>query len=226
MLANGIRSLTGKKFFVFLSSSLRCLSISKSDLVESSRHLNEYLQTIEQLDRENPLIDGLSNSIGEVHHTFRSATVASSTKEIYQKNASSWNSRFLQFETERKNLTGQFRRENRREFLLLLLRYNRYLRLAFIYRLITFNIQPTIEEVATDILQLTEDRHLLKDKFVRTNGGETISILASVLDQWSWAENWRISSTVSPRITISIEWNQRCRAPTSSPLFPRLSSRS
>ena len=147
------------------SSRRRCLSISKSDLVEFSRHLNDYLNTIDQVDRNNSLIDSLSKSIGDVHQQYRSSTVATSTKEIYQNNASLWNPTFLRLETDRKNFTGDFRKDKPDELLLLLLRYNRYLRLAFIYRFITFNIVPAIEEVSTDILQLVEERNLLREKF-------------------------------------------------------------
>lgn len=173
MLSNRILGWISKKFVVV---SLRCLSISKSDLVESSRHLNEYFNTIDRLDRTNSLLESLSKSIGEVHRQYRSATVATSTKEIYQKNASLWNPTFLQLETDRKSFTGDFRKDNPEELLLLLLRYNRYLRLAFIYRFITFNIVPAIEEVSTDILQLVEKTNLLEEKFVGIGNRESSSL--------------------------------------------------
>ncbi len=137
----------------------RYLSINKSDLIESSQNIEKLLKFREE---NNSILKWFSLSINEIHREYPSIKIATSTKNIYQKNSSKLNSKFLQLENDRKNQIEFFQNQN----LIILLRYIRYLQVAFIYRFITFDINQTLKETSQLILNLTKDQKNLNEKFV------------------------------------------------------------
>ncbi|CAF2198286.1 unnamed protein product [Rotaria magnacalcarata] len=138
--------------------SNRYLSISKSDLIESSRKIQELLKST---DDKSSSCKWLYNSLNKIHEEYSSTTVATSTKEVYEKNSSKFNSTFLELENDRKQQIGNFN-EKDQEQLIILLRYIRYLQVAFTYRLITFDVDISLKESSTSIIHLTKNQNYLK----------------------------------------------------------------
>jgi hypothetical protein len=132
--------------------SFRYLSISKSDLISCSRNIEEIIKSAE--DEKCSTLIWFSNSLNEIHKLYPSIKIGTSTKEIYQKDSSTLNSIYLKLENDRKNL-------NEKSYLnlIVLLRYIRYLQVAFIYRLITFDIHSTVKELTNSIIYLTKDEN-------------------------------------------------------------------
>ncbi|CAF3447360.1 unnamed protein product, partial [Rotaria sp. Silwood2] len=135
------------------------LSISKSDLIESSRNIQEILKSN---DDKSSISKFLYKSLNEIHEEYCSTSVATSTKEIYQKNSSKFNSIYIQLENDRKNKSGDFKEDNQ-DKLIILLRYIRYLQVSFIYRLITFDINNTLKESSNSIIYLTQHENNLNE---------------------------------------------------------------
>ncbi|CAF4589714.1 unnamed protein product, partial [Rotaria sp. Silwood2] len=135
------------------------LSISKSDLIESSRNIQEILKSN---DDKSSISKFLYKSLNEIHEEYCSTSVATSTKEIYQKNSSKLNSIYIQLENDRKNKSGDFKEDNQ-DKLIILLRYIRYLQVSFIYRLITFDINNTLKESSNSIIYLTQHENNLNE---------------------------------------------------------------
>ncbi|CAM4878224.1 unnamed protein product [Rotaria socialis] len=136
----------------------RYLSISKSDLIESSRKIQELLKSA---DDKSSSCKWLYDALNKIHEEYSSTTVATSTKEIYEKNSSKLNSIFLELENDRKQQIGNFK-EKDQEQLMMLLRYIRYLQVAFTYRLITFDVDISLKECSTSIIHLTKNRNYFK----------------------------------------------------------------
>ncbi|CAF1028199.1 unnamed protein product [Rotaria sordida] len=130
----------------------RYLSISKFDLIESSRNIQELIKL---KDNKSSTSKWLYDSLNKIHEEYPSSYVATSTKEIYQKNSSKLNSIYIEFENDRKKQIGYFKEDNQ-DKLIILLRYIRYLQVAFIYRLITFDINITLKESSNSIIYLTQ----------------------------------------------------------------------
>ncbi|CAF2593429.1 unnamed protein product [Rotaria sp. Silwood2] len=141
------------------------LSISKSDLIESSRNIQEILKSN---DDKSSISKFLYKSLNEIHEEYCSTSVATSTKEIYQKNSSKLNSIYIQLENDRKNKSGDFKEDNQ-DKLIILLRYIRYLQVSFIYRLITFDINNTLKESSNSIIYLTQHENNLNEKSTDLN---------------------------------------------------------
>lgn len=147
------------KYFIL---NFRYLSISKSDLVESSQNIQELLKSI---DDESSFSSWLYSSLNKIHLEYPSTQIATSTKEIYQINSSKFNSIFLQLENDRKKQIENFQENNSKQ-LIILLRYIRYLQIAFIYRFITFDINIALKETINSIINLTKNQNNLDKKFV------------------------------------------------------------
>ncbi|CAF1457175.1 unnamed protein product [Adineta ricciae] len=139
--------------------SCRYFSINKSDLVESSRNIQDLLKTTED---DSSFSKGLYSSLNTIHSEYSSINLATSSKNIYEKTSSKFNSQFLQFENDRKSLTGNFD-GNPTKQLFILLRYLRYVQIAFIYRFITFDINLALKETSNSILDLTKNQENLND---------------------------------------------------------------
>lgn len=142
--------------------NIRCLSINKSNLVESSRNIQKILKPI---DDNLSILKWFYSSLNEIHEEYPGIEIATSTKDIYQLNASKLNSTFIQLENDRKNHIGDFEEQNLNE-LIILLRYIRYLQIAFIYRLITFDINNTLKETSNLIINLSKNKNNFNKKFV------------------------------------------------------------
>ena len=164
---NLIRSRPLTKLLLLIKHSPRCLSISKLDLVQSSRNIEEFLKSIDYSYSNDQLTKSLHASLEMIHDQYQSFKIAPSTKYSYDKNASKWNSIYLQIENDRQSRQGDFQKENLEELLLLHLRYGRYLRTAFIYRFITFKINHSLDDISQFILQSTKTDQYLNEKFVR-----------------------------------------------------------
>jgi len=141
----------------------RYLSISKSDLVESSRNIQELLKSSNNDD--SSFCSWLYQSLNKIHLEYSSTKLATSTKTIYEINSSKLNPIFVQLENERKKQIGNFQETNC-EQLIVLLRYIRYLEIAFIYRLITYDINNTLKQIENSILNLTKNPNNFNEKFV------------------------------------------------------------
>ncbi|CAF1418619.1 unnamed protein product [Adineta ricciae] len=141
------------------SISCRYFSINKSDLVESSRNIQDLLKTTEDDSSFSKL---LYSSLNTIHSEYSSINLATSSKSIYQKTSSKFNSQFVQFENDRKNHIGDFNGNHTKQ-LMILLRYVRYVQIAFIYRFITFDINLALKETSNSILDLTKNQENLND---------------------------------------------------------------
>ncbi|CAF1135922.1 unnamed protein product [Adineta steineri] len=144
----------------YLLINSRYLSISKSDLVESSQNIQEILKTTKNNESSTFSI-WLYNSLNKIHSEYPSTQIATSTKEIYQLNSSKFNSKFIQLEDDRKKQSGDFKENNINEQLIILLRYIRYLEISFIYRFITYDIDIALKEILNSIINLTKDQNNL-----------------------------------------------------------------
>ncbi|CAF1198855.1 unnamed protein product [Adineta steineri] len=144
----------------YLLINSRYLSISKSDLVESSQNIQEILKTTKK-NESSSFSTWLYNSLNKIHSEYPSTQIATSTKEIYQLNSSKFNSKFIQLEDDRKKQTGDFKENNINEQLIILLRYIRYLEISFIYRFITYDIDIALKEILNSIINLTKDQNNL-----------------------------------------------------------------
>lgn len=142
--------------------SYRCFSINKSDLVESSQNIQELLKTT---DDDSSFSKWLYSSLNTIHSEYSSVNLATSSKNLYQKTSSKFNSQFLQLENDRKNHTGDFD-VNHTKQLFILLRYLRYVQIAFIYRFITFDIHLALKETSNSVIDLAKNQENLNDKFV------------------------------------------------------------
>lgn len=141
----------------------RYLSINKSSLIESSRNIQAILK---HSDDKLILSKYFFNCLNEIHDEYRSNNIASSTKEIYQKDSSKLNLKYIQLENDRKNQIGEFNEKNFNQ-LIIHLRYIRYLNVCFIYRLITFDIDITLKESSNLIIRLTnKNQNNFQPKFV------------------------------------------------------------
>ena len=132
----------------------RYLSISKSYLIECSQNIEELLKLND--DKSCSSSSYFSNLLNKIHIEYPSRKVALSTKEIYQINSSKFNCEFLKFENERKNEIGLFKEKD----LILSLQYIRYLEICFIYRLITYDINLSLKELISLIINLTKTKTL------------------------------------------------------------------
>jgi hypothetical protein len=141
----------------------RYLSISKSDLVESSRNIQELLKSSNNDD--SSFCSWLYQSLNKIHSEYSSTKLAQSTKTIYEINSSKLNPIFVQFENDRKKQIGNFQQINSQQ-LIVLLRYIRYLQIAFIYRLITYDINNVLKQISNSILNLTKNPNNFNEKFV------------------------------------------------------------
>ncbi|CAF3540128.1 unnamed protein product [Rotaria sp. Silwood1] len=147
----------------YILINIRYLSISKSDLIESSRNIQELLKsTVDKTSTSTYLY----KSLNIIHDEYSSKSLATSTKEIYQKNSSKLNSIYIKIENERINEIGDFKQDNQ-DKLIILLRYIRYLQVAFIYRLITYDINTTLKQTSNSIIHITQHQHNLNEKFVQ-----------------------------------------------------------
>ena len=135
-------------------------SISKSDLVKWSRTIEEFLR-----DNHCPILRDLSNSLRSIHEDDQWKCLATSTKQIYQRNSSSLNDQFVKLENDRKKKVGDFSLFGWCE-VMCLVRYLRYLQVAFSHRLITLDVHRSSRELSTLILHRTKNAKNLKEKFV------------------------------------------------------------
>jgi hypothetical protein len=158
-LCRYIKSINSK----YLLINIRYLSISKSDLVESSKNIQILLKSI---DDKSSILKWLYSSLNEIHQQYPSTQIATSTKDIYQIHSSKLNSTFIQLENDRKKQSEDFQRGNPNE-LIILLRYIRYLQVAFTYRLITFDINNALKETSNSIINLSKDQNNFNKKFVQ-----------------------------------------------------------
>ncbi|CAF1001044.1 unnamed protein product [Rotaria sp. Silwood1] len=143
----------------YILINIRYLSISKSDLIESSRNIQELLKsTVDKTSTSTYLY----KSLNIIHDEYSSKSLATSTKEIYQKNSSKLNSIYIKIENERINEIGDFKQDNQ-DKLIILLRYIRYLQVAFIYRLITYDINTTLKQTSNSIIHITQHQHNLNE---------------------------------------------------------------
>ena len=132
----------------------RVLSISKGDVIESSRHIQSILKFIGEDSGEEPFSRWLYRSIDQIHETYPSSRIATSSKEIYEKNASTLNGISVELEKERRQGVARFEQNTDKE-LLILLRYIRYIRVAFIYRLLTIDMNIPVKDTSNRIVHLT-----------------------------------------------------------------------
>jgi hypothetical protein len=137
------------------SINIRYLSINKSDLVESSRNIQKLLKST---DDKSSILKWFYSSLNEIHQEYPQKQIATSTKNIYQINSSKLNSKFVQIENDRQKQIGDFQKENPNE-LIIHLRYIRYLQIAFIYRLITFDINNTLKQTLNLIINLSKNQN-------------------------------------------------------------------
>ena len=145
-------------------SLIRCrhISISKSDLIESSRNIQQLLHATEN---ESSFSTSLYSSLSQIHAEYPSTRLATSTKDIYQSTSSQFNAAFSQLENDRTNQTGGFQ-ANTDEQLFILLRYLRYLQVAFSYRFITFDVNHALRETSDSVLDLAKDQDHFRRRFV------------------------------------------------------------
>ncbi len=148
----------------YLIINIRYLSINKSDLVESSRNIQKLLKST---DDKSSILKWFYSSLNEIHQEYPQKQIAT-TKNIYQINSSKLNSKFVQLENDRQKQIGDFQKENPNE-LIILLRYIRYLEIAFIYRFITFDINNTLKETLNLIINLSKNQNNFNKKFVQQN---------------------------------------------------------
>ena len=134
--------------------SRRVLSISKGDVIQSSQNIQSILKLIGEDSSEEQFSRWLCSSIDQIHETYPSSRIATSSKEIYQKNASTLNAISVELEKERRQGVARFELNTDNE-LLILLRYNRYIRVAFIYRLLTIDMNIPMKDTSNRIVHLT-----------------------------------------------------------------------
>lgn len=129
----------------------RCLSMNKSELVQSSRNIEQILQST---NTNNSISQWFSLEINEIHREYPWKKLATSTKNLYQKTSSKFNENFLRLETDRIEQKNIFHNKTN---LLVRLKYIRYLQISSIYRYITFDIHQSIENLSKEIYQLTQN---------------------------------------------------------------------
>lgn len=140
-------------FRTILSSyrSFRHFSINKFHLIETSQNIEKIirlkdLQSVKEFQLE----------LNEIHEEYRMNSLATSTKKLYDQNSSKFNSKFLQFESDRNQQIHLFN-PNSSSRLILLLKYIRFIEISSIYRYITLDIQQITQNISKTILHLTEN---------------------------------------------------------------------
>ena len=137
---------------------VRWYSMNKSDLVQSSRNLEQILR---KFDEKNNICQWFSLRINEIHLEYPKKKLATSTKNLYQKNSSKFNEDFLRLEIDRVKQRNFFQGNQ----LIGLLKYIRFLQISSIYRLITFDIHRPSQHISKDIFQLIQNEQIFREKF-------------------------------------------------------------
>lgn len=136
----------------------RLFSINKFHLIETSLNIEKiieknHFQPVEEFTKE----------LRSIHEEYQDKSIAVSTKLIYRKNSSIFNSIYLRLESDR-NEQIHFFNPNSSSRLILLLKYIRFLQISSIYQFITLDIQQSSFNTSKTILQLIKDHQSLPDQ--------------------------------------------------------------
>mgnify|MGYP001111033480 FL=1 len=134
-----------------VSRQIRLFSINKSCLVSSSQTIQLILKSN---DEQNSVLELFSKSLDEIHDKYPSKQIATSMKHLYENNSSKFNLLFQQFENQRRNQIESFATTNR-SYLIILLRYIRYLNISSIYRFLTLDVDFTLKQTTNSILLIS-----------------------------------------------------------------------
>ena len=136
---------------LFRIGYFRHFSINKFHLIQTSFNIQKIIQS-----KNIEALKCFELELNQIHQEYRINSLATSTKKIYDQNSSKFNSKFLQFESNRNEQIHLFD-PNSSERLIILLKYIRFIQISSIYRFITLDIQQISENISETIFTLTKN---------------------------------------------------------------------